>query len=276
MTVGLENSTDTNTKGKDGFSVETIKNALALRGKRAGCSYELLGKVVLVAFLVDDGESKWDKESEGAFVTVLKNVSERLMSDSGLNKKELSIAYAYCRVSVPYIVTRKNKDLCIRDVLRQFGYEDSQSYQKHYEVKFDRDEAALSFVFNKEFRSYATRITRVEGTDEACCPEGNEQSFVSFSKEQIAEGERTMIHELLHQFGAIDLYYPERVKFEAEKYLPDSIMNGGNCIDQLTRYVIGWDKELMSNARSFLQAIAIIPEEDLEYACKQEWLKTES
>lgn len=276
MTADLEYGAETAAECDGSVSAEKIKNAVALRGKRAGCSYELLGKVVLVAFLVDDGESKWDNESEKAFVTVLKNVSERLMSDSGLNKKELSVAYAWCRVSVPYPVTRKITDLCVRDVLRQFGYEDSGSYQKHYEEKFSRDEAALSFVFNKEFRSYATRITKGAETDESYCVEGNEQSFVSFCKDRIAEGERTMIHELMHQFGAMDLYYPERVKFEAEKHLPGSIMNGGTTIDSLTRYVIGWDKELGADAQRFLEAISIIPEEDLEYARKQEWLKTKS
>lgn len=254
-------------------SLDEFRNAYAIRGKNAGCSLQLRGKVVLVAFLVNDGESVWDEAAEKAFVSVLQSSADRLMAESGLSKEQLQVAYAWCRVDIPYAVNRKNTDNCVHDVLRQFGYTDAQSYQKHYEEKFFRDEAALSFVFNKTFRSHAQRISKQGTNIEAASPGGDEYSIVSFSAKDPSGSERTLLHELMHQFGAIDLYYPERLSFEANRLLPDSIMNSGNTIDPLTRYVIGWDTSLSEDAQAFLRAVSKISEADIEYARRKELQK---
>lgn len=252
---------------------EEIANVFALRGKNAGCSLKLRGNVVLIAFLINDGESKWDKAAEAELVKMLKSASSRLMNASGLGRQDLNIAYAYCQVSVPYIVNKKNSDMFVRDVLRQFGYEDSQSYQKHYEQKFFRDEACISFVFNKPFRSYAHNIQSYGAPSDTPNPIGNEHSVVSFRKDDLTGSENTLIHELLHQFGAIDYYYPEQLKLEAERFFPDSIMNSGSIIDPLTRYIIGWDDKPSEDAKAFLKAISVIPEAEIAFAQRDEWLE---
>lgn len=250
---------------------EQIKNVFALRGKNVGCSVKLRGKVVMVAFLINDGESQWDPESQAAFVGTLKQSAAFLMDTSGLGRHDLNIAYAYCQVTVPYVVERRNSSRFVKDVLRQFGYEDAQSYQRHYESKFLRDEACISFVFNKKFRSYASRVDAAQAV-EGESPDGNEYSVVSFNAKDPADSQRTFIHELLHQFGAIDFYYPERLMIEAEHYLPGSIMNSGNSIDGLTRYIIGWDDAPSAEARAFLKAISKISPEEVAYAARDQWL----
>ncbi|MBE6957629.1 MAG: hypothetical protein E7447_00560 [Ruminococcaceae bacterium] len=253
------------------ISFEEIKNVFALRGKNAGCSLKLRGKVVLVAFLINDGESGWSKETEKLFADNLKQISKDLMDKSGLSRDELEIAYAFCQVSVPYIVDKRNVDRFVKDVLRQFGtYPDIQAYQKHYEDKFSRDEACVSFVFNKKFRSYAVKIEGAAGAQTEN-PEGNEYSIVSFDVQDPETGRKTFIHELMHQFGAVDYYYPEFVKLKAEYYLPGSIMNDGTEIDDVTRYVIGWDAELTQTAKEFLKSVARVSDADRRSALREEW-----
>lgn len=250
---------------------EQIKDVFALRGKNVGCSVKLRGRVVLIAFLINDGESQWDAASQTIFAEGLKQTASFLMHTSGLSRQDLDIAYTYCQVTVPYPVENRNSSRFVQDVLRQFGYEDVQSYQRHYESKFVRDEACISFVFNKKFRSYAVKISAQQLSEQED-PAGNEYSIVSFNPKDSADSQRTFIHELMHQFGAIDFYYPEKVKLEAEQYLPNSIMNSGNSIDPLTRYVIGWDDQLSQEAKTFLNAISKIPPAEIACAAREQWL----
>lgn len=254
-----------------GMGMDEIENVFALRGKNVGCSVKLRGKVVLIAFLINDGESSWDPESEKIMVSSLKQISTKLMNDSGLDRSGLDIAYAYCQVKVPYAVGKHNSSQFVQDVLRQFGHSDVQSYQKHYENKFSRDEACVSFVFNKRFRAYAVSVTG-EGGSRQEDPAGNEYSIVDFDPKNPQGSERTFIHELMHQFGAIDYYYPERLAIEAEHYMPGSIMNAGDTIDDVTRYVIGWTDTLSSKAKAFLKEISKIPQAEIESAQRDQWL----
>ena len=250
---------------------EEIKDVYALRGKNKGCSVKLRGRVVLIAFLVNDGVSQWDKESETLFVENLKQTSKQLMVASNLSRADLDIAYAYCQVSVPYVVQKRNSSRFVTEVLRQFGdYQDIQEYQRHYEEKFFRDEACVSFVFNKDFRSYAMEIS--DGPiSEAESPYGDEYSIVSFNPADPVSSQNTFIHELMHQFGAVDFYYPEVVKLKAEQQLPNSIMNGGTEIDAVTRYVIGWDSVPSAAAKQFLRSISHISYEDYVGALREQW-----
>ena len=64
-----------------------------------------------------------------------------------------------------------------------------------------------------------------------------------------------MAHELLHLFGAIDLYdYDnEGVRAIAEQFFPDSVMMKPTyVIDELTAYLIGWTKQPSPKVLQFL------------------------
>lgn len=69
----------------------------------------------------------------------------------------------------------------------------------------------------------------------------------------------TLLHEILHTFGARDYYLPARVKKLAEEgeYFPHSVMLSGwdirpDSIDSLTRHLIGWHQKPDAAAQSFL------------------------
>ena len=84
---------------------------------------------------------------------------------------------------------------------------------------------------------------------------------------------QTFLHELLHLFGAEDFYFPPAIEKAAEKWLPGSIMNGGDTIDDLTRVLIGWDEHLSGNAECFLNDIRDVTEKEIDKACAAEWKK---
>ena len=48
-------------------------------------------------------------------------------------------------------------------------------------------------------------------------------------------------------------------------------MNAGDTIDDLTRYVIGWDEQLSPQAEAFLKAIRTITPAEIESARRDQW-----
>ncbi len=227
----------------------------ALEGKNKGSIKEFLGKVCFVCILVNDRRSAWSSEEEEKIKDVIQTAANEIKRQSGLTDNRLKISYAVDKVPIQYVFDRyesENIDRLVKDVLVQYGYEDVASYQEHYKRKFKKKEVPLIFFFNRDFRAF-------EHMDYL---NGSEYSFVAFSGDE-KECMRTLIHEVLHQFGAIDYYLPDRVKETAQKYLPDSIMESGSKLDDLTRYIIGWDKEMSESAISFLENTADITDKEI-------------
>lgn len=140
--------------------------------------------------------------------------------------------------------------------------------QNEFKHTYGYDEVPMVFVWNQDFRSSAAS-SRVafDHLPEECtigirdvlkCPDSQK---------------RTLLHELFHLFGAADYYYPPVIRAAAKQWLPGSIMNGGMVIDDLTRFVIGWDSALTKNAEGFLKATLGVTAKDIEDALKAEWMK---
>ena len=243
--------------------IPEYENHFALRAKGKGCSVSFRGKVCFVAFLVHEAKSAWSKVDIEKCKEVLKKVQNTLQAQSGLTKNRLHVTFAIDVVSVQLKFDRGFHKELEANVLKQYGsYADSAAYQEHYKKKFLKDEAPVLFILNRDFRSFAISSKNDNHSD-------NEASFVSYSSD-VDECARTIIHELLHQFGAIDLYLPEKVKTVAEKFFPDSIMNSGNQIDSLTRYLIGWDEEPKEDVIQFLEETKEITEDEIAEAYQKD------
>lgn len=243
--------------------ISDYQGHFALRGKEKGCSRTLRGKVCIVVFLVHEAKSAWTATDIEKCRAVIKKVQEDLQRQSGLSKNRLHVAYALDVVSVQLKFDRDFYSELESAVLKQYGnFRKCADYQVHYEKKFLKDEAPVIFVLNRNFRSFA--ITSNHGTTD-----GNEASYLSFTGD-VDRCARTMTHELLHQFGAIDYYLPPRLETVAQKYFPDSIMHSGTVIDPLTRYLIGWDEEPQETVLQFLEETKDITEEEIREARRKD------
>ena len=232
----------------------------ALKAKDKGSSRQLLGKVCIVAFFVHDIKCAWKKEEKEIMKDVLIKTVEELNRQSGLSKNKLALSYAYDDVPVQLKYERDNYMPLVREVLCQYGnYNNAAGYSAHYKAKFSKDEAPIVFFLHKDFRSFAQQHSS-ESADSS-----GELSFVSY-RDNIDNCVRTLIHELMHQFGAIDYYLPAKVKAVAEKVFDNSVMNGGLQIDPLTRYLIGWDKDPDESVFSFLEQTKDVTEEEITQA----------
>lgn len=63
----------------------------------------------------------------------------------------------------------------------------------------------------------------------------------------------TILHEFLHQFGAIDLYFPPDTIASARRNFGDTVMIHGSYIDPLTCYLIGWKRDFSKEVIAFLE-----------------------
>ncbi len=129
-----------------------------------------------------------------------------------------------------------------KEIFRACGHDDVEGFHNDMLIKRRLMNTPVLFAVNnavnKEFASVAGELD----------PENMEYSVVRFNSHP-----RSIAHELLHQYGAADLYYPLEIMPITKQYLPDSIMCDGRSIDPLTRYLIGWRDEIPHNAVTFLE-----------------------
>lgn len=82
-----------------------------------------------------------------------------------------------------------------------------------------------------------------------------------------------LAHEILHLFGAVDLYFPADFQIAAMTYYPDSIMTattGSKTVDSLTAYSVGWTNELDETALMFLSDTDHVSQDTLDEAYEEE------
>ena len=240
-------------------------NHYYLSRKNKGSSRLLNGDVVGIVFFVNDAVSSWTEEAKKSYMTQHNKAMRRIMSDAeGLNVY-LRIRIASAEISVPLECTYSNPYNWAVRAINQYGKNSVMEYQNYYKDKYKCDEAPIFFVFNKKARSFASTASKFYPyTDEfSVIFRDDNGRFSAFSVE----------HELMHQFGAMDLYFPDEVNKSATKHLPKSIMNDGYEIDSLTRFLIGWTAQIDDKAGAFLNDTEHITNEMVESYTREQWKK---
>lgn len=231
-----------------------------LRNKDCGASRTLVGDIVLITLFVNDGESRWDENAIETFLQKVREAACLLEAAAAKYGVKLQLSAAKAAVTTDRICRPPQCEWAL-DILKQYDVENTEEFQRRYEEKFQCNEAPVLLVFNKTFRSCAS-------TADVMYPQWDEYSVL---KQDIHPW--GIVHELLHQFGAVDLYYPETVKSAAACYLPNSYMCDGYMVDPLTAYLIGWTDELNTQAKCFLDQTKNLTRNDIVLAVNQEWGK---
>ena len=238
-----------------------FKDHFMFSDKLQGASRALRGKVRIIVFYISDAESGWTedeiKSENRLWLSVVAKIQK--LADESNVPLELSVAVAPRTVKATCTVDNTHE--WIEEALAPYGAATAAEYQVKYENEHGFDEAPVVFVIDKPFRSYAQSASRE-------CPRADEFSVVMGKSK-----ERTLIHELLHQFGANDLYYPDDVREAANAYLPNSIMGpcGGTKWDSLTRCLIGWSDCIDEKAALFLLLTQHHTDDTIREALKIEW-----
>lgn len=230
------------------ISIDEYEGHILLDAINEGNSKKLLGRVLVYVVFLDDAISEWDESAENELKIALKKQGRRLLSAAEKYGVELDIDIKYERASIPFVAARDDSPEdwgesaleaagIVKQVLRPDG---------------EYDEVALTFALN------------CEGRAEAYQTDKNNDVLVEFSTIYSNEPE-AFVHELCHLFGAEDLYIPERVAEEAEKYLPKSIMlvSDTGVIDSYTAYTIGWTDGVTEDAKKFLRETITVTQDEI-------------
>lgn len=219
------------------------KNHYFTSFRNMGGVKELSGSIDVIVFFVNDSQSTWTESAKQRYRITQKAAMKLLLDGARRRGVSLQIRNAYVDASVAMNCTRNNKYIWSKSIIDQYGVPDIPAYQCRHEAVKRCTEAPILFVFNKPFRSSAVSVdwqSRMYG----------EMSIISSDYSV-----HTIAHELLHQFGAVDLYYPAEVYQLVQRMNYDSIMATWDSthIDSLTAYLIGWTDEIDTPATLILE-----------------------
>ena len=246
--------------------LEKYRRHVAFMAQNQGCSLYCRGKIVLRVFFVDDVESCWTDEARMQFKRMVSLSVDKLLADSKCDGVSMEFLAVYADKCVSRAVEPpKAPRLWIDEIFGTSGIVEDQG---RFRTAIECDESPIIFAFNKEFRSCA-HMSEGQPNVGRNHPEWSMVSYQQSEDERVTV--HTIVHELLHQFGAPDLYYPKRVTEAAEKCLGESIMNRGMAIDDLTRVSIGWRDKLTDKAIAFLEATKGVTEAQVIKARREEW-----
>jgi len=220
----------------------------ALLCREFGHCGKLLGKILPIFVLVSTPKYPWDETSKRNFYQTVHEMEAALISEAKRYGKSLSFESRYFYYSVKNEIGKQGK-VTVEEILKEhFSDWNIDKLQNYYAEHFKVDSAPFFFVFNSFDRSYAYQGMRGYSLD---------GEYAILYTERKKYPAHTCMHELLHLYGANDLYYPDELKAIAEKYCPHSIMLAVDYteVDSFTAYTIGWTDEPDRYAKYFVDYI---------------------
>ncbi len=226
---------------------EYSDHVLLERKNMGGCK-TLIGNVVVSAVFVKDNDSSWDTDSMNAQSDLLEAALKQLSLTAESYGYDLSLSAEYYFAITNTSGRIEDGSDFARKALESANLPELHSVNLELKDMYGCDEAPVIFFLNKDGRSYAVNST------------ASYEFAICYTTEY-----STIMHELLHIFGACDLYTPQAVNELAKNYYPDSIMiNSTNGeIDELTAYSVGWLDDLSVSSKEFLDKTVYLTEDDI-------------
>ena len=234
-----------------------IETHPAFKGYNAGCCGRLVGRMAFVTVFISDSVSKWESASEMNYKQAENDAISFLMQSGGVEAGLRVVQRIYYRVALTFEEKREKYNQAVSAAIHILGFSSFNEMRSSVcKNCSDIDHVAVFFVFNKVDRSFAsisnhhknihsTRRSHMFGSEYSVIYAGS-KTYLSYS----------ICHELLHLYGAVDYYYPETVKKEANKVFLHSIMldfEGKIHIDEFTKFLIGWSNCLTPKSIDFLK-----------------------
>ena len=220
-----------------------------------GSAQTLTGNIYILSCFVSDANNEWTATEKTQMYNKLHNVKKWLINEA--EKYNLKINFSGGNfglkqdIKLDYIAygtgTGKEDINLATTVLRKIGYADSLAYYKWAINNTDCDNTFVLIFVKGRGTSYAIAYEDEKMSREKYFAEG----CVLFSNflNGITLNESAMAHEILHLFGACDLYETFRQKNNSKEMASRfqySIMHrndhniNNQSIDELTAFLIGW------------------------------------
>ena len=214
--------------------------------KDEGMSRKLRGNVLIDLIFVQDPCTDWKQSEMDKFYNVYEDAINGIGKQAVAARVPLTFIsrvsrYTYSDTLNPANFSSNVTNDVYNQYIRARGDRTHSEYISNRKRKYNADELAIIFVFERSFRAYAVSGDNVE--------------FSVLTEDNNAHA---IAHELLHLFGAADMYYPYQVYGLTMKYFPESIMctYNGMEIDPLTQYLIGWKTTLPLKANEYVNKLS--------------------
>jgi len=241
-----------------------IQNNFFLKGRNVGASKKLVGTVNLLTVFLKRGASDWQQEAKTRYYSAVSDAADWIMREAKRYGADLTLRCFHLETAVPSDASPKDGFSLVKGY---FGRETMEEVQNHYQSSMKVDEVPVILAFNEAGRSFAFKKNTAQGyrTDEISVV------FLEDSTDHDT-AVTTIAHELLHQFGAVDYYFPKEVKQVAERYLAHSVMGVGyRTVDDLTAYLVGWKDTISANSYWFLKETVWMDELTYREAKQKQW-----
>jgi hypothetical protein len=225
-----------------------------------GTCKQLKGKIGLVFIYLNDKESQWTDDDVNSIQSHLQTMQEFIMASAHEYKvyvdfTPLHIRYTHQKTPLiypkkiwPYDATCRYKyNLDVLDTVAQLlSYTSTAAMHEDMQRKTGCTQVAYQILVNKSGRAYA-----LLGEDTESLKNYIEHAilFSKYTKTDTTRYAGAYVHELLHLFGAEDLYRSKYRKAHAHLY-PDDIMYTvresiySTKISNITAYSLGWHNNL--------------------------------
>ena len=206
---------------------------------------KLKGDVEIILVFVSTPQHPWTQRQKDAVNKVSFSSVDIMTAEAKRYGVQLNLSFGGLDFDVPY---EYNKDLSwYYYILKTYFHEESiAEVCENYKESLIKDETPMIFLFNSWdlSHSYAKKMNT---------PNWNEEFCVIFCDTNMHDNYLT--HEVLHLYGAIDLYdyHNEGVEKIARKYFPNSdMLTVSHEIDELTAYLVGWMESPSYQAQQFI------------------------
>lgn len=207
-----------------------------MRSKGIGYCENLKGNVHILFVWVDDVSDAWTEADKQAVLPALEHGMETLETQAKAQNVELSFSKEHINATIDVEATEFGDDWK-NEALVAAGYKSVGETQQELEKKHGVSSVPIVFLLNRNGRAYAYSRNTERGAESVALYASDPSAFA---------------HEILHLYGAVDLYVLDETIELAERLFPKSIMLYGDEVDELTMYLIGWKTEATPAAAEFL------------------------
>jgi len=222
----------------------------------------LIGEVYVLTLFVNTLENEWEADEKEYYLEELANSQAWLEEQAESYDQDLRFNNDYFseneeEIYIKSLSRRNNSRSTIQKAMEELGYENFEDFLDYTSFDFSRNKLKLIFFVKSYNRSHAYNYWSNKDVDLAI--------VYCKSTYGMMTDQYVISHELLHQFGAWDLYKGESQSTEnaerAMELYPNSIMintrfNKSDLeVDELTAWRIGWHFEFKEVYQSFNPAI---------------------
>ncbi len=235
---------------------------ILMKAKNLGICKELKGNIDIALIFVSEPGSYWSEDDIKRFRVESGNITYYLVKQAARYGVWLEFHIDIEKLMTAKVCEVENrKELCRLFALKH-GYATMKEYHEGSAGRISGHQKVYAFAFKKLGRAFAMN-DRVGYASGNCA----EYLFLYNGKCDF------MLHEMLHLFGAADLYMPNALCRAALKVFPNSVMLSSEQkeIDDLTAYLIGWTKQPSPKALELLRVGDGLTEEAINEALDKEW-----